>query len=83
MLREHLLAVLAHSVPCMTLKEFLGHPVIHEGEEQVLQELNSLVHDHLFDCGVTLYPPKYGVTLYYRADNNGAEEVFNAAIAQG
>lgn len=65
------------------LKEFLGHPVIYEDEEQVLQELNELVQDHTFDCGVTIYPPKYGETLYYRADNDGAEEVFNAAIAQG
>ena len=82
-LRERLVAVLAHSVPCMTLQEFSEHPVIHEDEDKVQQELDSLVQNHLFECGVTIYPPKHGQTLYYRADNDVAEAVFDAARARG
>ena len=82
-LRERLVAVLAHSVPCMTIQEFSQHPVIHENEDEVQQELNSLVQNHLFECGVTMYPPKYGQMLYYMADNNIAGGVFNAARARG
>jgi len=44
----------------MTIQEFSDHPVIHEDEDEVQRELDVLVQDHLFECGVTIYLPKYG-----------------------
>ena len=81
--QEILIAVLAHGQYAITLDEFLDHPVIRVDKERVQATLNSLVNEGIFVEDISTYPSQEGRTVYAFAPNEGSQQAFNKAIAEG